>query len=253
MSKLVPRLVKRALERTKRFCTTQVQGVSKYGKGVHAGCILAGCATTYGVFRTLIWYYEDECPACPSALEVFKDMPYDDIPLDRDLPSIGGSFSLINGDRQIVSSCDFADKFLLVYFGFSNCPKVCPRELMKLSAVLELMDSMQETTGLVKGIFITVDPSRDTPEILKEYSKKFYKDIQFLTHDDPKTLREVAAGFKVFTTMQPGGSDKEYLLDHSALIYLLKGDKLLDFFAENAEPEHISFRVTKHIARQLNT
>jgi protein SCO1/2 len=101
-------------------------------------------------------------------------------------PDVGGPFDLIdqNGARRIDS--DFIGQYLLVYFGFTNCPDVCPTELRKMERALQILDAQgigatpQAPAGITP-LFITIDPKRDTPQRFKEYAKEYHPRTVWLT------------------------------------------------------------------------
>merc|ERR1712166_973695 len=89
-------------------------------------------------------------------------------------PLLGGPFELFDGDGKIHKSEEYLGKYMLVYFGFTNCPDICPAELDKMATIVTNLDGMEDVgPQMVQPIFITIDPTRDTPAIMKEYTKEF--------------------------------------------------------------------------------
>jgi protein SCO1/2 len=147
---------------------------------------------------------------------------------------IGGPFTLINQDNKLVSDTDFAGKYLLVYFGYTSCPDMCPTGLQSMSRALDLL---KKDADKVQPLFITVDPARDTPARLKEYDSSFHPKIVGLT-GTPQQIASVAKEYQVY--YEKGEGDQDYEVDHSSLIYLIdpKGS-LITTFDEEADPAAI--------------
>lgn len=139
---------------------------------------------------------------------------------------IGGDFSLINQDGQVIHSSDFnKDKYMMVFFGFSSCKRICPMNLGIISEILAKLD--ERTHDKLKTFFITVDPERDTVENLKEFKEQFDHRIEMLTGEREK-IDEVIAKYKVYASAV-GGEEE---INHSSLIYLIgPGGKYITHFA----------------------
>lgn len=127
-------------------------------------------------------------------------------------------FQLIDTNGETVSSGDFRGKVAVVYFGFASCPDVCPLALSRLSAALDALSKKEQAE--IAPLFITVDPARDTPEVLKAYLS-FDRRIIGLTGDQAAT-DAARRSFKVFARRQPlPDSALGYTMDHSSLFYLV--------------------------------
>jgi protein SCO1 len=111
---------------------------------------------------------------------------------------------------------DFKGKVLVVFFGYVQCPDVCPTTLAELAAVKKQLGADGDR---VQGIFVTVDPERDTPELLKAYMANFGPDFIAL-HGTPEQTRQAAKDFKVFYSKVPGKTAGSYTIDHTAGSYL---------------------------------
>jgi protein SCO1/2 len=131
--------------------------------------------------------------------------------------AIGGPFSLVDQDGMRRTEKDFAGKAMLVFFGFTYCPDVCPTTLSIISAALERMGPDAER---LTPILITVDPRRDTPEQLKTYLKSFDPRFVGLTGTEEE-IAAVAKAYKVY--YQARGPEPEAMFDHSSIIYLMDG------------------------------
>lgn len=152
--------------------------------------------------------------------------------------SIGGYFTLIDQDGNEFSSDQLNGKPTLLYFGFTFCPDICPESLGKLMEVKAILEKYQIPAQIV---FITIDPKRDTPAALKEYLTDSYAGIIGLTGSE-EAIRKVADKYRIYYTKSPQtkGQDTDYLLDHSALIYVLnKEGKVVKHFGFGSLAEEI--------------
>ncbi|HEY8384396.1 MAG TPA: SCO family protein [Microvirga sp.] len=153
----------------------------------------------------------------------------------RETPAsaVGGPFALVNQDGRPVTEKDFAGQPYLVFFGFTHCPDVCPTTLFQISEVLKAAGPKGQ--GL-KALFITVDPERDTPEVLKSYLGSFDERIVGLTGD--RTAVDAAIRtFRAFSRKVPG-KDGDYAMDHSSTVYLMDGKhRLVGSFNLNRAPD----------------
>lgn len=151
---------------------------------------------------------------------------------------IGGEFTLIDQDGNEFSSQKMKGKLSLVYFGFTFCPDICPTSLEKLNKVISTLDKYQID---VLPIFITVDPNRDKPMLLKEFLGHFHPKLIGLTGSEEE-VKKVAELYKVYYAIaenQTKENDK-YMLDHSSFIYLMdKEGKYMKHFYMNSTAEEI--------------
>jgi protein SCO1/2 len=147
--------------------------------------------------------------------------------------SIGGPFSLINQDGKTVHDTDFRGKYLLVYFGYTYCPDLCPTGLEGIAHALDLLGS---DASKVKPLFITIDPARDTPAKIKEYVASFHPDIVGLT-GTPEQIDAVAKAYKVYYAKGENVDENDYIMDHSNLIYVMDPrGAFLTTFPDDADP-----------------
>ena len=139
---------------------------------------------------------------------------------------IGGPFALIDQDGKRRTDADYRGKVLLVYFGFTYCPDVCPTDLQEIGLAVDRLGAAGDA---VQPIFITVDPARDTPEHLKEYMAMFHARFVGLT-GDAAALDAAARAYRVYyARVELEKSD--YTVDHSAFIYLMgRHGEYLGFF-----------------------
>jgi protein SCO1/2 len=128
----------------------------------------------------------------------------------------GKSVALTDHNGQVRHLSDFAGKVVVVFFGYTQCPDVCPTTLAELAEVKKLLG---QNGGRLQGLFVTVDPERDTPELLKAYMANF--DASFLAlRPTPEELATVAKEFKIYYKKVPGASATSYTMDHSAGSYI---------------------------------
>lgn len=135
---------------------------------------------------------------------------------------VGGPFEATNQDGKRVSDKDFLGRHTLFYFGFTFCPDICPAELQVISAALNEIDGAEDKFNLV---FVTIDPARDTPEIMKQYVAHFWPGTIGLT-GSADDIRKMASAYRVYYTKAGGeNADKDsYLMDHSSITYLMAPD-----------------------------
>jgi cytochrome oxidase Cu insertion factor (SCO1/SenC/PrrC family) len=141
---------------------------------------------------------------------------------------IVGQFELTDANGDRVTEANFAGRYMLVYFGYTFCPDVCPTELAKMAAALDTFEeAAPKRAQKVVPIFVSVDPERDTPERLKDYAELFHPRLVTLT-GTAEQIRAVAATYKVYyAKVYPAGGatgDADYLMDHSSQTYLMGPD-----------------------------
>ena len=132
--------------------------------------------------------------------------------------SIGGSFRLTGPDGQIVTDRDFHGKYLLIYFGYTFCPDVCPTTMADLGAALKTLGPRADD---IQPLFITIDPKRDTTDVLKQYLIQFSPRLIGLT-GSPQQISQVEKEFHVYTDIhRTGDGPDDYTMDHSSIFYLM--------------------------------
>jgi protein SCO1 len=138
--------------------------------------------------------------------------------------TVGGPFRLVDGNGKTVTEQDLKGKPFLVFFGFTHCPEICPTTLFEVSEVFRKLGPEADKTA---GLFITVDPERDTPAVMKDYLANFDPHLRGLT-GDPDEIEKVLKFYRVYSKKVPldGGG---YTMDHTALVYLM--DKQGQFMA----------------------
>jgi protein SCO1/2 len=149
---------------------------------------------------------------------------------------IGGPFALIDHNGKPRTDADFRGKLLLVYFGFTYCPDVCPTDLQNIGLALDQLGSAGEK---IQPLFITLDPERDTAEHLKDYVPMFHPRLIGLT-GDAAAIHAAAAAYRAYYAKVPLKGD-DYTIDHSSFIYVVGADgQYLGFFPPGTPPERIA-------------
>ncbi len=133
-------------------------------------------------------------------------------------PSIGGPFTLVDGDSRTVTDRDFRGRWMLVYFGYTFCPDVCPTTLNQVAAALDALGPKGER---LTPVFITVDPGRDTPAVVKQYAAAFSPRLVGLT-GSAEQIAAVTKEYRVYYAIhRTGNQPGDYSVDHSSLLYLI--------------------------------
>ena len=157
---------------------------------------------------------------------------------------IGGPFELVDQNGTKVTDQTFKGRLMLIYFGFTYCPDACPTALGIMSAALDKLDTEADR---VVPILITVDPERDTPQVLKDYVSNFHPRMVGLT-GTKEQIAQVAKAYRVFYQKAAGPTPDDYLMDHTLLIYLMDGDgKYLTHFGPDATPDQMADEIRKHL------
>ncbi len=157
---------------------------------------------------------------------------------------IGGPFALVDHTGAARTEKDLLGRFAVVNFGFANCPDVCPATLQTISDALELMGPAAQR---IRPVFVSVDPARDTPERLKTYKEAFDDRFLMLTGSEAAVAR-AAKAYKVgYSRMKPA-EDGSYMVNHTALIYLMGPDgRYLAHFPFRIAPEKLASALKKWV------
>lgn len=152
---------------------------------------------------------------------------------------IGGAFSLLDTHGNRVNSEALKGKYSLVFFGFTHCPAVCPTALLTMTKMLGMLDEAERNK--LTPVFISVDPARDTPQVMAEYLASFHPAIVGLTGSEEE-IRVAQDAYKVFASKQQTGAGAEdYTMDHSGYLYLMAPDgHYLTHFAHTASDAELS-------------
>ena len=159
---------------------------------------------------------------------------------------IGGTFRLTDINHQKVNSSDLITEPSIIYFGYSYCPDVCPYDLQRNAIAIDIL---RDEGKIVTPIFITIDPKRDTPDRLKEFSAFVHPKLIALTGSEEE-IKTVMKLFKVYgqKTKQNNIDDNNYLMDHSAFSYLVDSSGVfIDYFNRKVTPEEMAKRITCYL------
>jgi protein SCO1/2 len=161
---------------------------------------------------------------------------------------MGGAFTLVNQDGKTVTERDFAGRYRLIYFGYSYCPDVCPVDVQTLMQGLSQFEKTDaEAAAKLAPIFITVDPKRDTPVVLKQFVSAFHPRLVGLTGSDAQ-IAEVAKRYAAVYQVAEGGSADAYLVDHSRTAVLYGPDgKPIALIAQDAEASAIASELARWV------
>jgi protein SCO1/2 len=151
--------------------------------------------------------------------------------------TLGGPFRLTDHTGRAVTEADFAGRFMLIYFGFTYCPDVCPTELGTMAAAI---DELGPQGDRVTPVLITVDPERDTPAALADYVSRFHPRLVGLT-GTAEQIAQVARSYRVYYSKVQRPDMTAYLMDHSSFIYLVGPDgRLRSLFRPETSPEALA-------------
>lgn len=159
--------------------------------------------------------------------------------------AIGGPFTLVNGAGETVTDEAFRGQYMLVYFGYTFCPDVCPTSLSTWAQALAMLP--EDKAAKVTPIFITVDPARDTAEVVGQYVEHFHPRMVGLTGSEEQ-VKAAARAYKVFyqKVEEEGGDPTAYLLDHSAISYLMGPDgTFITHFSHGIPPKDMADRLAQ--------
>ncbi|KAF0175784.1 MAG: Protein SenC [Rhodobacteraceae bacterium] len=152
---------------------------------------------------------------------------------------IGGPFTLVDETGKTVTDKDVLTKPSLVYFGYTFCPDVCPLDNARNAEAIDLLTAKGYE---VAPVFISIDPERDTPEILRDFTDNLHEKMIGLT-GTPEQVQAASRAYKTYYKKQDTG-DQYYLMDHSTFTYLmLPGSGFADFFNRDDTPEQMADRV----------
>jgi cytochrome oxidase Cu insertion factor (SCO1/SenC/PrrC family) len=194
--------------------------------------LLAFAATTD------VGFAADTPPDQATAAQMMEDLMYG-------RGQVGGPFTLTDQEGQARSDRDFRGKLMIVYFGYTFCPDVCPADLM---AITQALDALGPGANSIQPIFITIDPERDS-KVLAEYLRAFHKSFVGLT-GSPEEIRKVANAYKAFYAKLPPARDGEYAIDHTGMIYLMgKDGEYLGFLPPQTDPAKLTDVLRTYLAK----
>ena len=153
---------------------------------------------------------------------------------------IGGPFTLVSETGDEVTAAEVIDGPTLVYFGYTFCPDVCPFDAVRNA---DAVDILAEAGLEVTPVFVSVDPARDTPEVMADYTDYMHPEMIGLT-GSPAQVRAAADAYRVYYR---AGTGQDYLVDHTTFTYLMDEDGLVDFFRRDASAAEVAERVRCHL------
>jgi len=157
---------------------------------------------------------------------------------------IGGPFTLTDHTGRQVTDRDYLGGFVLIYFGYTFCPDVCPTEL---GDIAQALDELGDDAAAVTPVMITVDPERDTPQVLAGYVALFHERLVGLT-GTPEQIKQVASAYRVYYRKAENPGYTDYLMDHTSFIYLLDPQgKVAALFRYGTPPEEMAKRIRQHM------
>lgn len=152
---------------------------------------------------------------------------------------LGGPFTLVNGDGQTVTSEEVITEPTLIYFGYTYCPDVCPLDLDRNASAIEILE---ERGQMVKPVFITIDPERDTPEVVRDYADVMHPRMIGLT-GSKEQVDGASKAYRTYYKAHPP-VDGEYIVDHSTFSYLVTPEYgFLEFFRRELTPEQMADKI----------
>lgn len=152
---------------------------------------------------------------------------------------IGGAFTLVDENGATVTDRDVIDQPSLVYFGYTFCPDVCPLDNARNAEAVEILESRGD---IVKPVFISIDPQRDTPEILRDFTDNLHPRMVGLT-GTPEQVKAASQTYRTYFKKQEPeeGNEQFYLVDHSTFTYLVFPDEgFIEFFKRDTTPEALA-------------
>jgi len=161
-------------------------------------------------------------------------------------PQIGGPFSLLTHENKPFTEKDLLGKWSLIYFGFTNCPDICPEELDKMGGAVTALEKRYGTS--IQPVFISVDPPRDSPARIAAYLSEFHPRLIGLTGSYQDT-KSVCKAYRVYFSTPPSAkADDDYLVDHSIFFYFMDPNgQFVDEFGKDTSMQDVVSRVQKEI------
>lgn len=180
---------------------------------------------------------QQQSVAAPAALKPASDL--------------GGPIVLVDRNGNTVTDADFGDKYLLMYFGFTYCPDACLTDLPVIAQAYDTLVAEDPAyADKIIPVFVTIDPERDTPDLIGGYAEAFHPEFLALT-GTPEQVADVAGSFKVlYSKHQTGEAADEYTMDHTTMTYLFKpGGRVELVFRHNTDPDAMAAAVADFLSQ----
>jgi cytochrome oxidase Cu insertion factor (SCO1/SenC/PrrC family) len=206
---------------------------------------LLAAASTLTLAGAILFLLASACPALaqePDPVRAARLM--DDLMWGRG--HVGGPFELIDHTGKTRTDADFRGKLLIVYFGYTTCPDICPTDLMQIGLAVDKLGTAGED---VQPLFISIDPDRDTASVLAQYVEMFHPRLIGLT-GTPKKLRAVADSYKAYYAKFSPADGAIYLIDHTGFIYLMgRSGEYLGIFPPGTSADRMVEIIRLHLER----
>ena len=211
--------------------------------------LLGGIALAAALLAAAAWFFSRETQVAKEAQGVQVERRTDAARLMNELMTgktpVGGPFTLTDGSGTPRSLADFRGKVVLLYFGYMFCPDVCPTDLARIGAMMKLLGAEAEA---VQPLFITLDPLRDTPALIKEYAAAFHPRLVAL-HGSEAETRRIATSYKVFYEKVPQGTT--YFIDHTAVTFLIdRNSNYVAFFPPGTHADRMAVMVREALEQR---
>ncbi|PIA67587.1 SCO family protein [Pseudomonas sediminis] len=164
------------------------------------------------------------------------------VPAAARIGEVAGSFELVDHQGRRIDQNSFAERWVLLSFGFTHCPDVCPTTL---ATVAKTLDKLGPRSQHLQPVFITLDPERDSPQLLQRYTGFFDPRIIGLS-GNVQQVRQAADAYGVYVARREANGT--YLLDHTTSLYLVApGGRLVELFAQSVTPEHLASSIGDYL------
>ncbi|MFP4238619.1 MAG: SCO family protein [Rhodosalinus sp.] len=199
-----------------------------------AGTLGAGTAEAQGWLSRLFGGEEDRFAACRAGQVAGGS------------GQIGGPFTLVNAAGETVTDADVITEPSLLYFGYTFCPDVCPLDVARNAVAVDLLE---ERGHEVTPVFISVDPERDTPEVVGDFAANMHPRMIGLT-GSPEQVKAASQAYRTYYNAHDDGEEEFYLVDHSTFSYLvLPGHGFVEFFRRDLDPEQLAEQIECFVER----
>ena len=161
-------------------------------------------------------------------------------------PLIGGAFTLVDQDGRAVTERSFHGTPVLLYFGFTSCPDVCPTDLARVARIAQRVRNLGGPR--LTPVFVSIDPARDTPAKMKAYVRLFGTDVVGLT-GTPAQIATITDRYHVYVKKVPTAQPGQYMMDHSTFLFLLDGTgRYVDHFGRSTDEAQVAARILAELA-----